>query len=101
MTHSHDELAKHFVHTHTHDGLTHTHVGERVVPDGPEVALHLAGVGAPVEVIDPPALLEEIRRLGRWAASAGPGSTGPTGAGPSGAGPAGAGPGTTALGSER
>lgn len=65
------------------------------------VALHLARIGAPVEVIDPPALLEEIERLGRWAASAGPGSTGPTGAGPSGAGPAGAGPGTTAPGSER
>ena len=47
MTHSHDELAQHFVHTHTHDGLTHTHVGERVVPDGPEVALHLAGVVLP------------------------------------------------------
>src|SRR5690606_40840044 len=38
------------------------------------VALHLGGVGAPVEVIDPPELLQEIRRLGRWAASAGPGA---------------------------
>lgn len=38
------------------------------------VALHLARIGAPVEVIDPPELLEEIRRIGRWAASAGPGS---------------------------
>ena len=38
------------------------------------VALHLARIGAPVEVIDPPALLEEIERLGRWAASAGPGA---------------------------
>lgn len=32
------------------------------------VAVHLAGMGLPVEVIDPPELLEEIEALGRWAA---------------------------------
>lgn len=36
------------------------------------VALQLDRLGAPVEVIDPPALLEEIERIGRWAASAAP-----------------------------
>ena len=30
--------------------------------------MHLAGMGLPVEVIDPPELLEEIEALGRWAA---------------------------------
>lgn len=58
------------------------------------VALHLARVGAPVEVIDPPELLEEIRRLGRWAASAGPGATAPAGTGPTGTGPGATGPGS-------
>jgi predicted DNA-binding transcriptional regulator YafY len=32
------------------------------------VAMHLAGMGLPVEVIDPPELLAEIEALGRWAA---------------------------------
>jgi hypothetical protein len=34
------------------------------------VAMHLAWLGAPVEVIDPPELLEVIERFGRWAANA-------------------------------
>ena len=34
------------------------------------IALHLAGIGAPVEVIDPPELLEVIAELGDWAATA-------------------------------
>lgn len=38
------------------------------------VALHLARLGVPVEVLDPPELLEEIRRIGRWAAASGPGT---------------------------
>jgi hypothetical protein len=32
--------------------------------------MHLAWLGAPVEVIDPPELLEVIERFGRWAANA-------------------------------
>lgn len=38
------------------------------------VALHLARLGVAVEVLDPPELLEEIRRIGRWAAASGPGT---------------------------
>src|SRR5690606_5973408 len=34
------------------------------------LALHLSGLGAPVEVLEPPELLEEITRLGDWAAQA-------------------------------
>jgi len=34
------------------------------------LALHLSGLGAPVEVIEPPELLEEITRHGDWAAQA-------------------------------
>lgn len=34
------------------------------------IALHLARIGAPVEVIDPPQLLEVIEELGDWAAAA-------------------------------
>jgi hypothetical protein len=34
--------------------------------------MHLAALGRPVEVIDPPELLAEIEALGRWAASARP-----------------------------
>jgi hypothetical protein len=36
------------------------------------IAMHLAALGRPVEVIDPPELLAEIEALGRWAASARP-----------------------------
>ena len=34
------------------------------------VALHLAWIGAPIEVIDPPELLELIEALGDWASRA-------------------------------
>ena len=44
------------------------------------VAMHLAWLGAPIEVIDPPELLEVIQELGRWAGgvrrAAGPGADG-------------------------
>src|SRR5699024_6471192 len=33
------------------------------------VAMHLAWMGAPIEVIDPPELLTVIERLGAWAGS--------------------------------
>lgn len=46
MSHDHPGLPNP-VHTHTHGGSTHTHIGEHVVPDGPEVRLHLRGTLLP------------------------------------------------------
>ncbi|WP_114853159.1 YafY family protein [Brachybacterium sp. YJGR34] len=58
----------------------------RIEPDGEDacllhagaenlrwLAVHLALLGAPIEVIDPPQLLEEIRAIGAWAQEARPG----------------------------